>query len=196
MTLLNSIDSEMLNQLPTGHFDGEIKVISTEEEALKVIPEIIINKRIGFDTETKPVFKKGEKRNISLLQLSDEDTAWIFRLNKMNLIPELVKILSDPKIEKIGAAILDDIRGLKKISPFIDKGFIDLQKLVAEYDVADKGVKKMAGIFLGFKISKRQRLSNWEATQLSKAQLSYAATDAWVCLEIYNKMLEIKSNKE
>ena len=102
--------------------------------------------------------------------------------------------MADPKIKKIGAAILDDVRGLKKLRNFEPGGFIDLQKHVDEFGVMEKGVKKMAAIFLNFKVSKRQRLTNWEAPQLTDPQLRYAATDAWVCLKIYERMLALRNN--
>ncbi|MDA3867484.1 MAG: 3'-5' exonuclease domain-containing protein 2 [Salinivirgaceae bacterium] len=189
---MQTIDNETLNELPKGEFQGTIKVITTPEGVNQVIPEIIINDILGFDTETKPAFKKGKSHEISLLQLSNDETAWLFRLHLCGFTPPLVKLMADPSIRKIGAAILDDIRGLKKLTPFKDGGFIDLQKHVADYGVQEKGVKKMAAIFLGQKISKRQRLTNWENPELTEPQLRYAATDAWVCLKIHEKMLSIK----
>lgn len=191
--LKETIDNETLNKLPVGGFKGTIKVITTPEEIKNVIPEIVINKILGFDTETKPSFKKGSNHEVSLLQLSNHDTAWLFRLHLSGFPPALAKLMAEPSILKIGAAILDDVRGLKKLRPFKDKGFIDLQKMVDEYGVQEKGVKKMAGIFLDMHISKRQRLTNWENQELTEPQLRYAATDAWVCLEIYKKMLSIKN---
>jgi ribonuclease D len=190
-----SIDNQTLNELPIGQFQGNIKVISTEKDVEEVIPEIAINNILGFDTETKPNFKKGGSNGISLLQLSNDNTAWLFRTHQTGLPKPLVKILSSPKIIKVGAAILDDIRGLKKLKNFKEQGFIDLQKHVDDYGVEDKGVKKMAAIFLGFRISKRQRLTNWAATELTEAQQVYAATDAWVCLKIYERMIELQNNE-
>lgn len=187
------IDHETLNLLPRGEFEGTIKVISTAKEINQVIPEIVLNNVLGFDTETKPTFKKGDSHNVSLLQLSNCDTAWLFRLHQSGFPPSLVRLMAEPSIVKVGAAILDDIRGLKKLHPFVDKGFIDLQKMVESYGVKEKGVKKMAGIFLDMQISKKQRLTNWEVPELTEAQIRYAATDAWVCLEIYQKMLSIKN---
>jgi ribonuclease D len=189
-----TIDKETLNELPKGEFKGTIKVITRPEEVTEVLPEIVIHNKLGFDTESKPAFHKGTRHGIALLQLSSADTAWLFRLHETGFTPGLAKLMADPNIKKVGAAILDDVRGLKKHLKFEPAGFIDLQKHVDEFGVMEKGVKKMAAIFLGIKISKRQRLTNWEATKLSEAQLRYAATDAWICLKIYERMLAIKNN--
>jgi ribonuclease D len=192
--LKSTIDKETLNELPKGEFKGIIKVISKPEEVEAILPEIVINSRLGFDTESKPAFHKGTRHGIALLQLSTEDTAWLFRLHETGFTPGLVRLMADPNIKKIGAAILDDVRGLKKLKMFEPAGFIDLQKHVNEFGVEEKGVKKMAAIFLDLKISKRQRLTNWEASELTDPQLRYAATDAWVCLKIYERMLALKNN--
>ncbi len=190
--LRQTIDKQTLKELPRGKFEGTIKVITKPEEVEQVIPEIAINSVLGFDTESKPAFRKGKTHGVTLLQLSNQDTAWLFRLHMTGLPKNLVRLLAEPGIKKIGAAILDDLRGLKKIVPFEPAGFIDLQKHVDKYGVEEKGVKKMAGIFLDLQISKRQRLTNWEAPVLTEPQLRYAATDAWVCLKIYEKMLSIQ----
>lgn len=190
--LRRTIDKETISELPKGEFEGTIKVISRPEEIDDVIPEIAIHNVLGFDTETKPAFRKGRSHGVSLLQLSSEDITWLFRLQMTGFSNSLIKILSSKTIIKVGAAILDDIRALKKIQYFEDKGFVDLQKHVHEYGVEEKGVKKMAAIFLGKRISKRQRLTNWEAPVLTEPQRRYAATDAWVCLKIYKTMQEIQ----
>jgi len=192
--LRRTIDKETLNELPKGQFEGTIKVITRPEEVEEVIPEISIHAVLGFDTETKPAFKKGTQNGISLLQLSSDDTAWLFRLNLTGFPKSLVKLMATPTILKVGAAILDDVRGLKKLKRFEDGGFVDLQKHVEEFGVEEKGVKKMAAIFLNKRISKRQRLTNWESRVLTEPQLRYAATDAWVCLKIYQQMQMIKNN--
>ena len=192
--LRRTIDKETLNELPQGQFQGSIKVITRPEEVEEVIPEISMHAVLGFDTETKPAFKKGKQNGISLLQLSSDDTAWLFRLQMTGFPKSLVKLMATPTINKVGAAILDDVRGLKRLKPFEDGGFIDLQKHVEEYGVEEKGVKKMAAIFLNMRISKRQRLTNWESPVLTEPQLRYAATDAWVCLKIYQKMQMLKHN--
>ena len=121
--------------------------------------------------------------------LSGGGKAYLFRLKKCGLPRSLAAVLANPSVVKVGAATLDDVRGLQKITKFSPKGFVDLQNMVWEYGIRDKSVKKMAAIILGVKISKAQQLSNWEAENLSEGQQRYAATDAWICREMYLRLL-------
>ena len=102
----------------------------------------------------------------------------------------LCRLLSDDRIVKVGAAVHDDLRGLKRLHGFEPGAFVDLQKIGWEYGIRDKAVKKMAANILGIRISKTQQLSNWEAERLSEPQQRYAATDAWVCREMYLRLLK------
>jgi ribonuclease D len=140
---------------------------------------------LGFDTETRPTFKKGQNHQVALLQLSTADEAFLFRTNMIGLTPGLIKILSTPSILKIGAAIRDDIKILQRIAPFKPYGFVELQELVKSYGIENFSLKKLAAIVQGVRISKSQRLSNWESHVLSEQQQIYAATDAWISYLIY-----------
>ncbi|MCQ2183985.1 MAG: 3'-5' exonuclease domain-containing protein 2 [Bacteroidales bacterium] len=189
---LESISSEEIDKKPLSAFEGEIYVV---ERPGKLFSEAVRYLRrqsvLGFDTETKPVFNAGEKHHpTALLQLSGPDRAYLFRLNTLGLRYRLRSILADKKIIKVGAAVKDDIRGLQHIAPFKAASFVDLQQMVEGYGIRDKAVKKMAAIILDIRISKSQQCSDWEARQYSEGQISYAATDAWVCLEMYKKLLE------
>ena len=188
---IESITPEQLDKLDFASFPGKIHVIdSVGAEFNKAIAYLRSQKIIGFDTETRPCFGPNQPRyNVSLLQLSGPGKAFLFRLKDMGMHRRLCSLLADRKIIKVGAAIHDDIRGLQKLRHFDADGFVDLQKLVGEYGIRDKSVKKMTAIILGFRISKTQQLSNWEAEQLSESQCKYAATDAWVCREMYIKLM-------
>ena len=189
-----AITPEELEKLPLKAFEGQIVVVDTPGlEFYKATQYLKKQKIIGFDTETRPVFEPHHPhRGVALLQLSGPDKAFLFRVGKMGLRRRLRYILSDPGILKIGAASGDDVRCLQRLAPFEGKGFVDLQKIVWEWGIGDKSVKKMAGHILGIRISKTQQLSNWEADKLSPAQQLYAATDAWVCREMYLKLLDTK----
>lgn len=191
-----SVTAEEMDNLPPGNFPGEIKVITRPGMELnRAISYLKKQKMLGFDTETRPVFSPGQHHNhIALLQLSGPDKAFLFRVHKLGLRNRLCKILSNPEILKIGAASHDDVRGLQHYAEFEESGFVDLQKIVWEWGIRDKSVKKMAANILGCRISKAQQLSNWEADTLSEAQKMYAATDAWVCLEMYKKLLQSPKN--
>ena len=152
-----------------------------------------MNSRIlGFDTETKPSFKKGRKNKVSLVQLSNSELACLIRINKIGIPKELTDLLANPDITKVGVAIHDDIKYLSHIKHFTPQGFIDLQQYVKEFGIECSGLKKLAAIVLGIRISKRQQVTDWEASELSDPQIIYAATDAWVCHEIYHRLVACK----
>ncbi|NMB37046.1 MAG: 3'-5' exonuclease domain-containing protein 2 [Bacteroidales bacterium] len=185
------ITPEEIDCLDIISFPGEINVISTKgrkyAEAIKHLREQIF---IGFDTETKPNFHANTPRHsTALLQLSSETKAYLFRVQKIGIPQELAELLSDPDITKVGAAITDDIRGLQCYREFEPRRFIDLQDFVEQYGIGEKSVRKLSAIILGKRISKAQQLSNWEAARLTPAQQLYAATDAWICVKMYKKLL-------
>ena len=191
-----SISPEEIAALELASFPGEIVLVDAEDEVYdQAIRYLKRQKVLGFDTETRPTFSPDQhSTGTALLQLSGSGKAFLFRLKKCGLPRSLASILANPGIVKVGAATLDDVRGLQKITKFSPKGFVDLQNLVGEYGIRDKSVKKMAAIILGVKISKAQQLSNWEAEKLSESQQKYAATDAWVCREMYLKLMASEKN--
>ena len=191
-----SITPKELEALDFASFPGKLIVIdSVGAEFNRAITYLRSQKVIGFDTETRPTFTPTQPRyDVSLLQLSGSDKAYLFRINKIGMHRRLCNILASDKVIKVGAAIHDDIRGLQKLHEFKPAAFIDLQKIGCEWGIRDKAVKKMAAIILGFRISKTQQLSNWEAENLSESQCKYAATDAWVCREMYLKLLQSEKN--
>lgn len=192
----SSISPEEIAALELASFPGQIVVIDAEDEAYeKAIRYLKRLKVLGFDTETRPTFSPDQHSSgTALLQLSGGGKAYLFRLKKCGLPRSLASILANPDIVKVGAATMDDIRGLQRITHFVPKGFVDLQNHVWEYGIRDKSVKKMTAIILGVKISKAQQLSNWEAEKLSESQQKYAATDAWVCREMYLKLQASEKN--
>ena len=191
-----SVTPQEIEKLEYASFPGKIYVIdSVGAEFNRAIAYLRLQKVIGFDTETRPTFTPSQPRyGVALLQLSGPDKAFLFRINKMGMHRRLCNLLASPKILKIGAAIHDDIRGLQKHRDFVAGGFVDLQKIVWEWGICDKSVKKMAAIILGIRISKTQQLSNWEAETLNEGQCKYAATDAWVCREMYLRLMRSEKN--
>ena len=185
-----SISPEEIGELPLAAFPGEIVVIDAEDDNyFSAIRYLRRQKILGFDTETRPTFSPEQHSNgTAILQLSGKEKAFLFRVKKLGLPKELLSVLASRAILKVGAATRDDVLGLQKILGFRPRGFVDLQSLVWEYGIRDKSVKKMAAIILGVKISKAQQLSNWEAEHLSESQMKYAATDAWICREMYQKL--------
>ncbi len=184
-----TISNDELAEFPLASFEGVIHVIEQPEDLDKALKYLNNQSIIGFDTETRPAFKKGQVFPVSLLQLATSDQAFLFRINKIGLPPGVVKILASSKILKIGAAIRDDIKILQRVVPFKPMGFIELQDLVKDYGIESFSLKKLSAIVLGFRISKSQRLTNWDAEELTEQQLIYGATDAWVACDIYKQLL-------
>ena len=193
---VKTIDTSELAQMPLASFEGEIRVIDKPgKEFERAIRYLKTKKVIGFDTESRPCFSPDQPHyGVSLLQLSGAEKAFLFRIKTLGMQRQLCSVLSNPAILKVGAAVTDDVKGLQRYARFKPAGFVDLQKIVWEYGIKDKSVKKMAAIILGVRISKTQQLSNWEAESLSEPQQKYAATDAWVCREMYKKLISSEKN--
>ena len=186
-----SVTPQEIEKLEYASFPGKIYVIdSVGAEFNRAIAYLRSQKVIGFDTETRPTFTPSQPRyGVALLQLSGPDKAFLFRVNCMGMHRRLCNLLASDKVLKVGAAIHDDIKGLQRLREYVPAGFVDLQKIVCEWGIRDKSVKKMAAIIMGIRISKSQQLSNWEAETLSESQALYAATDAWVCREMYLRLM-------
>ena len=191
-----SISPEEIGELPLAAFPGEITVIDAVDDSFFAAVRYLRRQTVlGFDTETRPTFSPEQHSNgTAILQLSGKEKAFLFRVQRLGLPKQLASILASSTIIKVGAATRDDVKGLQAITGFKSRSFVDLQSMVWEYGIRDKSVKKMAAIILGVKISKAQQLSNWEAEHLSESQLKYAATDAWICREMYLKLLASEKN--
>ena len=186
-----TITPEEIEQLELAAFPGKIYVISQPGRDLShAIRHLSSQRIIGFDTETKPVFQAHQPRHhTALLQLASETEAFLFRLHELGLPQEIADIMANPYITKVGAAVQEDIHGLQHYCSFEPHRFMDLQSFGGNYGIQEKSVRKMAAIILGCKVSKAQQCSNWEADPLSDAQLLYAATDAWICVQMYKALL-------
>ena len=183
-----SITKDQLTELPTVNYPGHISVIDTENSAKSAIHFLSNQKIVGFDTETRPSFRKGKRYNVSLIQISTINHCFLFRINKLGFIDELKQLLEIESIIKIGLSLKDDFAVLRKIADFAPKGFIDLQSFVKQYNIMDCSLQKIYAIIFNERISKNQRLSNWEAEELSISQQNYASIDAWACLRIYRHL--------
>ena len=181
----SKITKEEINNLETRHFTGDIHLIDTRSKFRDACREIAEQPLLGFDTESKPSFRKGPVHDISLIQFANATDAWLIRLNKIGLPDELKSILERKDLLKIGAGLNDDFNRIRNLDSIEPDGFLDLQKFVEKFEIESKSLKKLTAIILGFKISKSQQLSNWEAEEFTEAQKLYAATDAWVCYEMY-----------
>ncbi len=192
MIINSNISKEQLKTLPLVKYPNAVKVVQTKGVALKAIEYLNKQKKLGIDSETRPAFIKGRTYKVALLQIASDEICYLFRLNKIGLIEELVDLLENKDILKIGLSLKDDFMMLKRRTSFNQESCIDLQDYVKQFGIKDKSLQKIYAILFKEKISKSQRLSNWEATDLTEAQQHYAATDAWSCLRIYNLLEELK----
>lgn len=183
-----SIPKETLSTLPIVTFPGEIIVIDTPEAVPAAVEHLRSSKIVGFDTETRPSFHKGRTNKVALIQISTDSRCYLFRINKTGLTEELRAFIEDTGVTKIGLSLKDDFFVLHRISEFAPEGFIDLQEFVRPYGIIDSSLQRIYGIVFGERISKGQRLSNWEAAELTAAQQQYAAIDAWTCLRLYKEL--------
>lgn len=183
------ISKEEVNALEIGAFQGEIVLIDHSKDIAEAVTELKRSRILGFDTETRPAFKKGVSYDVSLLQIATSKTAYLFRLNEVGLPAGIQDILEDPKVVKIGAAVRDDLKALKKLSPsFRPASFFDLNEELKRIGFLNVGVRNLSAMVLNIRISKSEQVSNWEGETLTEKQLLYAATDAWACLEIFKKL--------
>lgn len=183
-----SIKKEQLAQLPTVTYQGYITVVDTLDKASSAIAHLRKQQIVGFDTETKPSFRKGRVNKVSLVQIATDRNAFLFRVNKIGLCSELVDFFENPEVLKVGLSLRDDFHVLYRLTEFAPQGFVDLQSVVGEYHISDCSLQKIYGIIFNERISKGQRLSNWGAETLSQSQQQYASIDAWACLRIYRHL--------
>ena len=186
---IDKISNEQTALLPAVEFRGEIRIVEHERDIAAACKTLAEQPVIGFDTETRPSFRPGVTFRVSLLQLSTPTVCYLFRLNKIPFAKPILQVLESKEILKIGADVAGDLRSLRQIRHFRDGGFVDLQGIAPEWGIGEKSLRKLSAIVLGRRVSKAQRLSNWEAATLTDKQQLYAATDAWVCTRIYEQLL-------
>lgn len=197
MTIMDKViyskfDKDALKNMPIACFPGKIVTVITENEANKAVDYLLTKNILGVDTETRPSFKKGQQHKVSLLQVAADDICYLFRLNIIGMVPSVIKLLSNKQVPMIGLSWHDDICSLKRRKDFESGFFIDIQEIVSELGIEDKSLQKLYANLFHKKISKRQRLSNWDIDVLSDKQKLYAATDAWACIKLYQEILRLK----
>lgn len=186
-----NISNEEINELPLGAFEGTTVLITEASKLEKALVEITKHAIVGFDTETKPVFVSGHSNKVALMQIGLPEKVFLIRLNKTGMTNGLVEFLENKNILKAGVALRDDIKGLQKLKHYHPGGFVELAEMSKKAGLEVESVKKLTALLLGFRISKSAQTSNWEAETFNEKQISYAATDAWVCLEIYKKLMKM-----
>ncbi len=191
--LNKKLSREQINELPLVKWQGPTHLIKSEEEANQIIPQIAYEPVLGFDTETRPVFKKGQYNSPSLLQLATSSDVFILSLKQTGLPKSILEIFENKAIQKTGVAIKDDLKELCALEIFTPQGFTDLTTMSKKLKMRHHGLRGMAAAALGVRISKSQRTTNWAKKNLSNSQILYAATDAWISRELYLHLLKQSS---
>lgn len=193
--LYSKFDKKAIPELPKVEFGGRIIVIQTAGEADRAVNYLMQFPQLGIDTETRPNFKPGGMNPVALLQVSTPEACFLFRLNRFGLTDSLVQLFTSEVVEKIGLSLHDDWAQLRKRKEFQPVNYVELQDYVKPFGIKDMSLQKLYANFFGQKISKNQRLTNWEADVLTEPQKRYAATDAWSCLQLYQKMTELLATR-
>lgn len=193
--LYNKFDKKSIPDLPRVTFQGKIVVVLNEEEANKAVDYLLSADILGIDSETRPVFKKGQHHKVALLQVSTRDICFLFRLNLIGMPPCIIRLLEDTTVLKVGLSLHDDFMMLHQRANFKKGRFIDLQDIVSQFGIEDLSLQKLYANLFHERITKRQQLSNWEAPVLTEQQKTYAATDAWTCIQIYERLQELRKTQ-
>ncbi|MDR2577140.1 MAG: 3'-5' exonuclease domain-containing protein 2 [Puniceicoccales bacterium] len=183
--IFSAIDRTMLENLPLWRYEGKILFLNDPHAAKKIIPQLLHCDYLGFDTETRPAFHRGQYYDPSLVQVASEEYVVIFQLSACGGIPTLKEIFEAERVLKVCVGVADDVHHLQKMQPFAARGFVELSAVTEELGVRDRGLRKLCANFLGVRISKKEQTSNWAKFPLTEDQLRYAATDAWVSRKIY-----------
>ena len=194
--IYNMVDKAMVSELKRVEFFGKIMVVNTSEEAERVVDYLLSQPILGFDTETRPAFVRGRHYVCSLLQVATHTDCFLFRLNYIGLCPAVVRLLGDESVTKVGLAWNNDLLSLRELGKFKQGHFIDLQQMVRELGIEDQSLVKIYANLFNERISKTDRLSNWERDVLKDSQKAYAAIDAWACIRIYQEVLRLKATKD
>jgi ribonuclease D len=189
---VKGISREELNELPIRRYEGSVHVVARHPELQRAMQEILQESVVGFDTETRPAFRPGESYLPSLVQFATASAVYLLQVQQQDLSGAVREILSSEKIIKVGVSVTDDMRNLKKLFQFDERSVVDLGKVAERHGLKQTGVRNLAGIFLGTRIPKGTKTTNWAARRLTPQQIAYAATDAWACRELYLRFKELK----
>lgn len=194
--IYDKFDKSIINSLPLVTFPGKIIVVLNEYEAERAVEYLLSCDVLGVDTETRPAFRKGNNHKVALLQVATRKECFLFRLNHLGLPKSLLRLLSNKQVPMVGLSWHDDLMSLHRREQFEPGWFIDIQDIIGNLGIVDKSLQKLYANLFGEKISKRQRLTNWEADVLTDRQKEYAAIDAWACIKLYDEIMNLIATKE
>ena len=185
--LLRDVSRDEVNELPVRRYEGPVVLVETAPMLEAAMADLRAERVAGFDTETRPAFKVGQSYPPALAQLATARAVYLFQLQQLDFEPELAELMASERLVKAGVSVRDDVRALKKLYAFSERQVVDLGDMVKRHGLKQSGVRNLAGLFLGYRVPKGAKTTNWAAPRLSAQQITYAATDAWVCRELYLK---------
>ena len=186
------ISREEISELPIRRYEGPVRLVAGQPDLQHAMQDILQESVVGFDTETRPAFRAGETYLPSLVQFATASTVYLLQAQQRDLFVAMREILSSEKVIKVGVSVTDDMRSLRKLFEFDERSVVDLGKIARRHGLKQTGVRNLAGIFLGTRIPKGAKTTNWAARHLTPQQIVYAATDAWACRELYLQFKELK----
>lgn len=186
-----SVSREDVNQLPIRRYAGSVHLVATPTDLQHAMKDILQESVVGFDTETRPAFKPGESYLPSLVQFATAGAVYLLQMRHENLFDATRDVLSSPNVMKVGVSVTDDVRALKKLFAFDEESMLDLGTVAKRHGLKQTGVRNLAAMFLGVRIPKGAKTTNWAARTLTREQIAYAATDAWTCRELYVRFKEL-----
>jgi len=189
---VREISREEMIELPIRRYEGSVHVVAGDPELQRAMQDILQESVVGFDTETRPAFRPGESYLPSLVQFATASAVYLLQVQQQDLSGAVREILSSEKIIKVGVSVTDDMHNLKKLFQFDEKSMVDLGKVAERHGLKQTGVRNLAGIFLGTRIPKGTKTTNWAAHSSTPRQIAYAATDAWACRELYLRFKELE----
>src|SRR5688572_29550224 len=190
--LLRTVSRDEINALPIRRYEGAVHVVAGMHDLAPAMADILQEKVIGFDTETRPSFRVGESYPPSLAQIATARAVYLFQVQRREIAAAVAELLSLERIVKAGVSMADDLKALKKVVEFSEKSIVDLGKVAHRHGLKQSGVRNLTGLFLGFRIPKGTKTSNWSRQRLTEQQITYAATDAWACRELYLRFSELE----
>ncbi|BDD11251.1 3'-exoribonuclease [Fulvitalea axinellae] len=192
MRFQTDISKDEINDMPLLRYEGKVTLVNNPDQVVPALEKIRQHDVAGFDTETRPAFRKGQRYDVALVQVAIPGEVFLFRLNSTGLTPDLAEYLANRSFKKVGVALHDDIKDLRRLRDFSPEGFVELGDMTKVLGIKKTGLRNLAAIILGGRVSKSQQTSNWEKPELTEGQIRYAATDAWVSIRIYEELLEEK----
>ncbi len=186
------ISREEMSELPIRRYEGSVRVVAGHPDLERAMQDILQESVVGFDTETRPAFRPGESYLPSLVQFATASAVYLLQVQQLEFFGAMREILSSEEIIKVGVSVTDDMRNLKKLFEFDERSVVDLGKVAERHGLKQTGVRNLAGIFLGVRIPKGTKITNWAARRLTPQQIAYAATDAWACRELYLRFKELE----